>query len=95
MAVAQHDLQAGVERLEALGAALAAAGARQSAWAPFLLGCFVATTVLLLLTGLAAAAAYSWWASDRHRRRLTEAADLAGARNSTLRKVLGEVLPAW
>lgn len=87
-----QELHAGVARLEAL---LTGGALRQSAWAPFLLGCLVASTALLFVLGLAAAAAYSIWNSERLRRRLATAAEMEEGGSSTLRRVLGEVLPAW
>ena len=82
-----------LRRLEALGQALLAR--KSNAVLPFLLGALVASTALVLLAGLAGAVYWSWHTSQRQRRRLEDAADLAGAATGRLRKVLGDVLPAW
>lgn len=82
------------EELQRLHEALGQA-ARKSTLFPFLLGALVASTAFALLVALAGAAYWSWHTSQQQRRRLEDAADLAGAGRTRLRKLMGDALPAW
>lgn len=86
--------QEAAERLERLANAVLSHRS-SGATLPFLLGCLVGSTALILLIGTAAAVYYSLHSQRTKQRQLLAAVDLAGATPSRLRRLLGDVLPAW
>jgi len=78
-----HSLEATVQRLGSSAGVF-----------PFLLGCLVASCVLL---AAGAAVGLTWWQRQRQRWRLEHAANLAKDDDesvATLRRLLGDALPA-